>query len=90
MRSSYDWFFEISHQDLSNRSRKKGIVMPRQIAIFLLRDLLNMSYPEIGERLGKRDHTTAIYSYEKISQEINKNQSLNQKIILIKEIIYKN
>ena len=83
-------FFEISHQDLSNRSRKKGIVMPRQIAIFLLRDLLNMSYPEIGERLGKRDHTTAIYSYEKISQEINKNQSLNQKIILIKEIIYKN
>jgi chromosomal replication initiator protein len=83
-------FFEIAPPDLSNRSRKKGIVMPRQIAIFLLRDLLNMSYPEIGERLGKRDHTTAIYAYEKISQEINKNQGLNQKIILIKEIIYKN
>lgn len=83
-------FFEITPADLSNRSRKKGIVLPRQITIFLLRDILDMSYPEIGEKLGKRDHTTAIYAYEKISQEINKNQSLNQKIILIKEIIYKN
>jgi len=49
-----------------------------------------MSYPDIGEEIGKRDHTTAIHSYEKISREINKNHSLNQKIILIKEMIYEN
>jgi len=82
-------FYEITPHDLINRSRKKGIVEPRQVAAFLLRDLLNMSYPDIGEKLGKRDHTTAIYAYEKISQEINKNQSLNRKIILIKETISK-
>lgn len=83
-------FYEITHHDLVSRSRKKGVVEPRQIAAFLLRDLLDMSYPDIGEKLGKRDHTTAIYAHEKISKEINKNQSLNQKIVLIKEVIYKN
>ena len=83
-------FFEISQDDIMSRSRKKGFVEPRQISAFLLRDILKISYPEIGERLGKRDHTTAIYSYEKISKEINRNSSLNQKILLIKESICKN
>ncbi len=82
-------FSEIEIADLINRSRKKELIEPRQISAFLLRDLLGMSYPDIGEKLGKRDHTTAIYSYEKILQGINKNQKLNQKVILIKEIIYK-
>jgi len=82
-------FYEINSHELLSRSRKKSLVEPRQVVAFLLRDLLNMSYPDIGEKLGKRDHTTAIYAYEKISQEINKNQSLNRKIILIKEAINK-
>ncbi len=83
-------FFEVLPGDFINRSRKKGVVEPRQIAAFLLRDTLGMSYPEIGEKLGKRDHSTVIYSYEKIAEEVNKNQALNRKIILIKEIINKN
>jgi len=83
-------FFEISQDELISRSRRKEVIEPRQIAAFLLRDLLSMSYPDIGERLGKRDHTTIIHSYEKILREVNKNRGLNQKIILIKEIIYKN
>ncbi len=83
-------FFEVHQDDIMSRSRKKGFVEPRQISAFLLRDILKISYPEIGEKLGKRDHTTAIYSYEKISKEINRNSSLNQKILLIKESICKN
>ncbi len=82
-------FYEVTIQELIDRCRKKSVVEPRQVSAFLLRDLLSMSYPDIGEKLGKRDHTTAIYAYEKISREINKNQGLNQKIILIKEAIYK-
>jgi len=81
-------FFNVSVQDLLTRGRKKEVVEPRQIAMYLLRDILEMSYPYIGEKLG-RDHTTAIHAVEKINQEINKNSSLNQKIILIKEAIYK-
>ena len=83
-------FFEISQDNLIDRSRRKEIIGPRQIAAFLLRDLVGMSYPDIGERLGKRDHTTAIHSCGKISKEINTNRGLNNKIILIKELIYKN
>ena len=82
-------FFEISPEDLTNRSRKKEVVEPRQIAAFLMRELLNLSYPFIGEKLGKRDHTTIIHSCDKIAQGINKNASLNQKILLIKEEVYK-
>jgi len=82
-------FFNIQIEDLIGRCRKREIVEPRQIAMYLLRDILNMSYPYIGEKLG-RDHTTAIHSFEKINHEVNNNSSLNQKIILIKDLLYKN
>lgn len=82
-------FFEISLEDLVGHCRKKEVVTPRQIAMYLLRDMLELSYPHIGDIVGKRDHTTAIHAYEKINQEINKNNDLNQKITLIKETINK-
>ena len=74
---------------MTNKSRKQEIVEPRQIAMFLMRDVLKLSFPHIGEKLGKRDHTTAIHACEKISQEATRNPSLNQKIMLIKERLYK-
>lgn len=82
-------FYEISPADLSGRCRKREIVEPRQIAMYFLRDMLEMSYPFIGEKMGNRDHTTAIHACEKIAREINKDSSLNQKLLLIKDIIYK-
>ena len=81
--------YEISINDLISQSRKRELVGPRQIAMYLLRDILDLSYPNIGERMGKRDHTTALYAFEKIASEISKNQALNQKIINIKELITK-
>jgi len=82
-------FFEISQNDLIAKCKKKEVVEPRQIAMYLLREMINASYPFIGERLGKRDHTTVIHACDKISKEINQNPVLNQKIILIKELINK-
>ncbi len=82
-------FYEISIFDLINRSRKKEIAECRQVAMYLLRDILNLSYPYIGRKLGKRDHTTAIYAYEKINREMNQNQNLHHKIFAIKELITK-
>lgn len=81
--------FDISLADITGQCRKKEVVEPRQIAMFLLREMLSLSYPAIGERVGKRDHTTAIYAFEKISKEMSKNQNLNQKVLLIKEILGK-
>ncbi|TSA44583.1 chromosomal replication initiator protein DnaA [bacterium] len=82
-------FFEVPPSDMTDRSRKQEVVEPRQIAMYLMRDVLKLSYPHIGEKLGKRDHTTAIHSCEKIKREIGQNPSLNQKIMLIKERLYK-
>lgn len=86
--SSVAEFFNISVEDLIEKGRKKEVVEPRQIAMYLLREILDMSYTYIGEKLG-RDHTTAIHAVLKISQEITRNSTLNQKINLIKEAIYK-
>lgn len=83
-------YFEVPIGDIAGQSRRKMAMGPRQITVFLLREMLGMSYPDIGEKLGKRDHTTIIHSYNKICNEINKNNSLNQKIILLKEIINEN
>jgi chromosomal replication initiator protein len=80
-------FFEMPEKDLIGRSRKKEIALPRQIAMYLIREELNASYPEIGSKLGKRDHTTAIYAYEKIAKEVTKNQVLANKINLIRDKI---
>ncbi|OGG38018.1 hypothetical protein A2127_01305, partial [Candidatus Jorgensenbacteria bacterium GWC1_48_12] len=83
-------FFEVSPNDLTGRSRKSEVVEPRQVCMYLLRDVLKLSYPHIGEKLGNRDHTTAIHACEKIAKDINQNPSLNQKVILIKEKMFKN
>ncbi len=81
-------FYNVSVGDLGGKVRRKEIVEPRQVAMYLLRDMLDMSYPYIGEKLGK-DHTTAIHAVKKINLEIDRNSSLNQKIISIKELIYR-
>jgi chromosomal replication initiator protein len=82
-------FFEVPQSDITNRSRKQEVVEPRQIAMYLMRDILKLSYPHIGERIGKRDHTTAIHACEKIKKEIGQNPGLNQKVMLIKEKLYR-
>jgi chromosomal replication initiator protein len=78
-------FFEITPSDLTKRTRKKEVVEPRQIAMYLMREILKMSFPQIGEKFGKRDHTTAIHAYEKVSTMIIENNEINQKILMIKE-----
>lgn len=80
-------FYEIKIEDLCNKSRKKNLVRPRQIAMYLLREELGYSYSNIGDKLGKRDHTTAIHACGKINNEIIKNQKLSQEINLIREKI---
>ncbi len=80
-------YFEVSIADIISRSRRQQIVEPRQIAIYLLRNILDLSYPFIGEKMGKRDHTTVLYAFEKISQDMTRNQTLNQKILSIQEML---
>lgn len=80
-------FYEIEERDLMHRSRKKDYVRPRQIAMYILREELKISFPSIGERFGGRDHTTAIHSCEKIAEELKTNPELEEEIRTIKDRI---
>ncbi|MBA7496103.1 Chromosomal replication initiator protein DnaA [subsurface metagenome] len=83
-------FYDVDSKDLSNRSRRKEVVKPRQIAMYLLREELKSSYPFIGSKFGGRDHTTAIYACEKIDKEKENNDSLEEELSLIRQRLYNN
>jgi len=78
-------FFDLKERDLISSSRKKEIVRPRQITMYLLREELKGSFPFIGRKLGGKDHTTAIHAYKKISKELEQNEGLLEEINLIKQ-----
>lgn len=81
-------FYDISVDDLVGASRKRELVVPRQITMFLLREEIKCSYPSIGHELGGRDHTTAMHAYTKIVQEIESNEKVRQDIHLLRQRLY--
>jgi len=81
-------FYDLKEKDLLMASRKKEIVRPRQIAMFLLRQELKNSFPYIGRKFSGKDHTTAIHSFKKIQKELDKDKKLEEEIVLIKEQIF--
>jgi len=81
-------FYNLTDKEILDSSRKKEIVRPRQIAMFLLREELKESFPFIGKKFGGKDHTTAMYAYQKISKEVKKNQNLAEELKLIKKRLY--
>lgn len=83
-------FYDIHLNDMVQRSRKKNIVKPRQVAMYLLREELSYSYPNIGEKFGDRDHTTIIHACEKIKNAVNSNKELAQEIDILRKKIYIN
>lgn len=81
-------FYGLNEKDILQPSRKKDVVKPRQIIMYLLREELKSSYPYIGELMGGKDHTTVIHACNKIAEEINSNPELYQEISAIKDLIY--
>lgn len=80
--------FQVPIEDLMGPKRDKDIVVPRQIAMYLMRDELKLSYPKIARELGRKDHTTALHSVEKILNDIENNPDIKQAVSSIKEKLY--
>ncbi len=78
-------FYDIEEKDLMHRSRKKDVVRPRQIAMYIMREELKTSYPSIGEKFGGRDHTTVIHSCEKIGQDLLTNPEFAEELKAIRD-----
>ncbi|HDZ54244.1 MAG TPA: chromosomal replication initiator protein DnaA [Candidatus Nealsonbacteria bacterium] len=81
-------FYDVKEKDILSSSRKREIVQPRQIIVYFLREELKNSFPFIGRKIGGKDHTTAIHSYEKIKKELNSNENLKEELNLIRQRIF--
>ena len=78
-------YFQISADDLKGKKRSPTIAFPRQIAMFLSRDVLNESYQRIGLEFGGRDHSTVMHSCEKIESDIKSNKTIKEMVEKIKK-----
>lgn len=81
-------FYDIQEKFLFEKTRRKEVVKPRQISMYLLREDFNGSFPYIGQKFGGRDHTTAIHAYAKITNDLKINDRLKEEIKTIREQLY--
>jgi chromosomal replication initiator protein len=81
-------YFQISVEDILGPKRDKDIVVPRQVAMYMLRSELHLSFPKIARELGRKDHTTAIHSIEKIEKESKVDTEIKTAISELKEKLY--
>lgn len=77
-------YYQMRVEDFKAKKRTKNIAFPRQIAMYLCREMTDLSLPKIGELFGGRDHTTVIHACEKISEELRNDQTLQMTINNIK------
>ena len=80
-------FYKIEEGSIYEKTRKKEVIKPRQVIMYILREDFSISYPSIGEKLGGRDHTTVIHSCEKIKKEIKIDSLLLKEIQEIRGMI---
>ena len=78
-------YYHLSLEDMCGKQRDKHIVMPRQIAMYLMRQETQASLLEIGQMFGGRDHSTVLHACEKIDREVNINPTLRREIVAIRE-----
>ena len=80
-------YFSIDKDELAGNKRSNDIAFPRQIAMYLCREIANMSFPQIGTDFGGRDHSTVMHAYNKISKEIKEKNNTKLIVESVKNII---
>lgn len=80
-------FYNIDPDAICDKTRRKEVVRPRQVTMYILREDFNTSYPTIGDKLGGRDHTTVIHSCEKIKKDLVEDQLLVQQLSQIRAML---
>ncbi len=80
-------YFDIDPQSIYEKTRRKEVVKPRQLIMYILREDFQVSYPAIGQKLGGRDHTTVIHSCEKVKNDLKSNSELEEEISQIRMLL---
>lgn len=81
-------FYDLAVDDLLGRSRSRRIALPRQIAMYILREEAGLSFPQIGAELGGRDHSTVMHAHQKIADLTIQDDSMRRAIMAIKQRMY--
>jgi chromosomal replication initiator protein len=82
--------FNVDEDRLLSRERSRLVALPRQVAMYLIRNETTASLPSIGEALGGRDHTTVMYGCEKVSGLLETDDALRREVLLLREKLYNN
>ncbi len=82
--------FNLTNSELVSRDRSKKIALPRQIAMYLMREFGEISLPQIGKSLGGRDHTTVLYACDKVADMIERDDLFRRQVFQIRDQIYNN
>lgn len=80
-------FYKIKIVDMFSKKRPKNIAFPRQVAMYLAKELTTKSLPDIGEHFGGRDHTTVLHAHRKITEEKRQNQQLSHELSLLEQLL---
>ena len=80
-------FYGIEEATIFEKGRKKEVIKPRQVIMYLLREDLDISFPSIGDKVGNRDHSTVIHSYEKVKKDLKTDSELVQEINQIRSML---
>ena len=80
--------FNVTTDHLLGRDRSQNIALPRQVAMYLMREESNASLPQIGQALGGRDHTTVMYAIEKIADMLERDDRLRRQVVQIRQQLY--
>ena len=80
--------FNLTTEELLSRDRSRKVALPRQVAMYLIREIGNVSLPQIGETMGGRDHTTVMYACEKVADMIERDDLFRRQVHQIRDEIF--
>ena len=80
--------FGLTRDHLLSRDRSREVALPRQVAMYLMREVGNISLPQIGEALGGRDHTTVMYACDKVTDLIERDDRLRRQVLNLREQLF--
>ncbi len=82
--------YGLTRERLLSKERSREVALPRQIAMYLMREETSTSLPKIGKILGGRDHTTVMYGHNKISEQLETDESMRRQLVTIRERLFQN
>ena len=81
-------FYNVSIDDIVSQKRNKEIIRPRHVAMYILYNIVGLSYPEVGRELGGKNHSTVMHGCKTVNKDMNNSKQFKDEVEMLKEIIF--